>query len=185
MYLEHLHPPGVVTWTGELEVWMMTVVAVWVFVSEWHVIVQLDLYPAVCYVRAGTARPAKVSARQWQMYPKYSNKPYKGYRRYNRVSQRNAVMAANVLKNETWVCLCCSQVKVGGSVMVLIDHWLIMSIGWDYVSELRPPKGLLFIPYVMYEHGEPRWNDMDREKLLIRPAKPYSSKSGGSGRSKW
>jgi hypothetical protein len=64
MYLEHLHPPGVVTWTGELEVWMMTVVAVWVFVSEWHVIVRLDLYPAVCYVRPGTARPAKVSARQ-------------------------------------------------------------------------------------------------------------------------
>lgn len=65
MYLEHLYPPGVVTWMGELHVWMMMAVAVyWVFVSEWHVIMRLDLYPAVCYVRAGAARPAKVSARQ-------------------------------------------------------------------------------------------------------------------------
>jgi hypothetical protein len=56
---------GVVMWKGELHVWMMTAVAVyWVFVSEWHVMVRLDLYPAVCYVTAGTARPAKVSARQ-------------------------------------------------------------------------------------------------------------------------
>jgi len=44
---------------------MMTVVY-WVFVSEWHVIAQVDLYPAVCYVGAGTgtARPPKVSTKQ-------------------------------------------------------------------------------------------------------------------------
>jgi hypothetical protein len=29
----------------------------------------------------------------------------------------------------------------------------------------------LFIIQVIYEHGEPRWNDITREKLLIRPPK--------------
>jgi hypothetical protein len=28
---------------------------------------------------------------------------------------------------------------------------------------------LLFIPQVIYEHGEPRWNDVNRRKLLTRP----------------
>jgi hypothetical protein len=46
---------------------------------------------------------------------------------------------------------------------------MIMSMGQDYVSELRPPTGLLFIPQVIYEHGEPWWNDISRGKLLIRP----------------
>jgi hypothetical protein len=32
---------------------------------------------------------------------------------------------------------------------------LLMSMGWDYVSELRPPMGLLFIPRVICEYGEP------------------------------
>jgi hypothetical protein len=27
-------------------------------------------------------------------------------------------------------------------------------MGWDYVSE---PTGLLFIPWVIYEHGQPWW----------------------------
>jgi hypothetical protein len=30
-------------------------------------------------------------------------------------------------------------------------------MGWDYVSELRPPAGLLFITRVICEHGEPWW----------------------------
>jgi len=30
-----------------------------------------------------------------------------------------------------------------------------------YVYELRPPTGLLFIPQLIYEHGEPWWNDID------------------------
>jgi hypothetical protein len=34
--------------------------------------------------------------------------------------------------------------------------WLIM-MGWEYVSELRPPTGLFFIPRVICEHGEPWW----------------------------
>jgi hypothetical protein len=29
--------------------------------------------------------------------------------------------------------------------------------------------GLLFIPQVIYEQGEPWWNDTDRTKLLIHP----------------
>jgi hypothetical protein len=37
----------------------------------------------------------------------------------------------------------------------LVD-WLIMSMGWD-VSEPRPPTGLLFIPRVICERGEPWW----------------------------
>jgi hypothetical protein len=39
---------------------------------------------------------------------------------------------------------------------------------WDYVSELRPPTGLLFISQVIHEHGEP-WRDDDAGwgKLLI------------------
>jgi hypothetical protein len=40
----------------------------------------------------------------------------------------------------------------------LIDcFYLFIMMGWDYVSELRPPTGLLFIPSVMCEHGEPWW----------------------------
>jgi hypothetical protein len=41
---------------------------------------------------------------------------------------------------------------------------LFMSMGWDYDSELRPPTGLLFIPQMIYEYGEPRRNDAEREK---------------------
>jgi hypothetical protein len=40
-----------------------------------------------------------------------------------------------------------------------------MSIWLDYFSELRPPS--LFVPQVIYEHGEQWWNDMNRRKLLI------------------
>jgi len=40
---------------------------------------------------------------------------------------------------------------------------LSMSTGLDYVSELRPPTSLLFIPK-WYMSIEPRWNDADRRK---------------------
>jgi hypothetical protein len=46
---------------------------------------------------------------------------------------------------------------------------MITSMRWDYVCELRQPTGLLLMPQVIYEHGEPWWNDMGRRKLLIRP----------------
>jgi hypothetical protein len=37
-----------------------------------------------------------------------------------------------------------------------------MSTRRDYVPELRPTKDLLFIPTVIYEQEEPRWNDIER-----------------------
>jgi hypothetical protein len=66
---------------------------------------------------------------------------------------------------------------------------MFMSMGWDYVSELRPPTGLLFIPQVIYEHEEQLRNDNDMWKLLIRlpelsdkpTSKVTSSKAGGTG----
>jgi hypothetical protein len=42
----------------------------------------------------------------------------------------------------------------------------------DYVSELRPPVGLLFIPQVIYEHGEPWWNDVEGKTDLSTRALP-------------
>jgi hypothetical protein len=67
---------------------------------------------------------------------------------------------------------------------------MIMSMGWDYVSELRPPT---VHPQVKYEHGEPWWNDIDRGKLIhppelslaILPAEPPSSKSGETCWRRW
>jgi hypothetical protein len=42
-----------------------------------------------------------------------------------------------------------------------------MSMGQDFVSELRPPAGLFFIPEVIYEYGESLWNnDVVRGKLI-------------------
>jgi hypothetical protein len=70
---------------------------------------------------------------------------------------------------------------------------MMMVMGWDCVSELLPPTGLLFIRQVIYEHGELRCNDIEKGKLLIRPpdrclavlpTKPSSSKSGGTRRRK-
>jgi hypothetical protein len=50
------------------------------------------------------------------------------------------------------------------SMMMII---VVMSMGLDYVSELRPPTGLLFISQVMYGCGEPWWNDdVNRGELL-------------------
>jgi hypothetical protein len=40
--------------------------------------------------------------------------------------------------------------------------FFFMSMVWDNVSELRLPADLLFIPLVIYEHGDPWWNDIDR-----------------------
>lgn len=37
---------------------------------------------------------------------------------------------------------------------------MIVSVGWDSVSKLRPPLGLLIIPQIMYENGKPWWNDI-------------------------
>jgi hypothetical protein len=39
---------------------------------------------------------------------------------------------------------------------------MIMSIRYDYVSELRPPISMFFIHQVIYKHVESWWNDIDR-----------------------
>jgi hypothetical protein len=33
----------------------------------------------------------------------------------------------------------------------------------DHISKLRPPTGVLFIPRVIYKHGETWWIDIDRK----------------------
>jgi hypothetical protein len=60
---------------------------------------------------------------------------------------------------------------------------------WDFVSELRPPTCLLFIPQVIYVHGEQWWNDIDKESSwfvyqsspVLLQAESSSSDAGGSG----
>jgi hypothetical protein len=56
------------------------------------------------------------------------------------------------------------------------DTWCVsivmfMLMGWDNVSELRPPMGLLLIPQVTCEYREPRWHDTDTEnqRTQIKP----------------
>jgi hypothetical protein len=45
---------------------------------------------------------------------------------------------------------------------------MFMSKGWDHVSELRPPTGLLSIPQVICEYGEP-WRNYVVTEQPIRP----------------
>jgi hypothetical protein len=52
--------------------------------------------------------------------------------------------------------------------MIIIIAMLFMSIGRDCASELPPPTGLLFIPQMIYEYGEPRWNNIDRDNRRTR-----------------
>jgi hypothetical protein len=37
---------------------------------------------------------------------------------------------------------------------------------WTFLDDdddLQPPMGLFFMPQVVYEHGEPQWNDVEEE----------------------
>jgi hypothetical protein len=62
------------------------------------------------------------------------------------------------------------------SVAELVIRLLFITMGRDYVPDLRPATGLLFILQFIYEKGEPRWNDIDSGKLLIRqPQAPGNS----------
>jgi hypothetical protein len=49
-------------------------------------------------------------------------------------------------------------------------------MGWDDVSELQPPTGILFIPQVIYEHGEPWWWYVHQGSLANLPAESSGSK---------
>jgi hypothetical protein len=55
------------------------------------------------------------------------------------------------------------------AIIMVIMMVMVTSMGREYVSELRLPTGLLFIPQVIYKHGEPWWNEVDRGQLMIRP----------------
>jgi hypothetical protein len=44
---------------------------------------------------------------------------------------------------------------------------LFKSMGWDYVSELRPPAGLLFIPQMTW--AQRTMAEYRQRELLIRP----------------
>jgi hypothetical protein len=43
-----------------------------------------------------------------------------------------------------------------------LENMLFMSMGWDDVSELWPPTGLLFISQAINEYGQPQWNDIEK-----------------------
>jgi hypothetical protein len=54
-----------------------------------------------------------------------------------------------------------SQANGGTRPYIVYDF----SYRWgENVFEFRPPTGLLFISQMIYEYGEPRWNDIDRKK---------------------
>jgi hypothetical protein len=60
------------------------------------------------------------------------------------------------LCKHNWFSYCIvSDVKYRSRI--LIDYY-----GVRYVSELRPLTDILFIPQMIYEFGERRWNDTDR-----------------------
>jgi hypothetical protein len=56
-----------------------------------------------------------------------------------------------------------------------LTFMLFMSMGWNYVSEVRPPACLLFIPQVIYEYAEPWWNDIGKEtnELVQNPSQSH------------
>jgi hypothetical protein len=73
-----------------------------------------------------------------------------------------SVYYENHLKSINTLCVQKAEllnVKVGVTYKLLF-----ISMDWDYVSELQPPTSLLFIPQIIYEYGEPRWNHVDRRK---------------------
>jgi hypothetical protein len=45
---------------------------------------------------------------------------------------------------------------------------IIMSMRREYISKLRPPTDLLFIPQEIYGHEQAWWNNIERVKLLNR-----------------
>jgi hypothetical protein len=67
---------------------------------------------------------------------------------------------------------------------------LFMSVGWEDVSELRSPTGLLLIPQKVYENGQPRWNDTGRGNrrsrrqtcpcVILSTANPILTNSGSN-----
>jgi hypothetical protein len=70
---------------------------------------------------------------------------------------------------------------------VYVMMMMMMSRGWDYVYELRPPTAYCSLQ-VIYERGESWWNDMDRVKILTFPSalwKFYQREYLGSKQEEW
>jgi hypothetical protein len=40
---------------------------------------------------------------------------------------------------------------------------MFMFMRREIVSEMQPPTGLLFVPQMIYEYGEPWWNNIARK----------------------
>jgi hypothetical protein len=53
-----------------------------------------------------------------------------------------------------------------------LEKFVVHAMGQDIVPELRPPTGLLFIPQMIHELGDPWWNDTDRGKTEELGGKP-------------
>jgi hypothetical protein len=45
---------------------------------------------------------------------------------------------------------------------IKMNMLMFMSMGRGYICELRPLAGLFFIPQMVYEYGDPRWNNIGR-----------------------
>jgi hypothetical protein len=61
---------------------------------------------------------------------------------------------------------------------------LFMSMGWDCVSELRPPTGIFFIIQMIYQYGQPQWNDIDSENKKT-PINTYQIATLSTTNSTW
>jgi hypothetical protein len=59
----------------------------------------------------------------------------------------------------------------------------MMSMGQDYVPEMRP-TGPLLIPQEIHTHREPWWNDTDRGELIYPPQRPLAILPEGTSSSK-
>jgi hypothetical protein len=74
-------------------------------------------------------------------------------------------------------------------IIMMIMIIIIISMGRDYVSELRPSTNIFFIPQVidLYEHGEPWWNYRGNSRfihqmsLAVTSVESSSSDEGGTG----
>lgn len=151
-------------WGRCMSAWWRWVLAYWVFVSEWHVIASLDLYAAVCYVGARIARPAEVSTRQWQMYPKYCNKPYI-YKRFMQGRPKNYFGPVNANGILAWIYL---QGKQRKDVLPILVVDLSVRLADHHRSHLGLPCGSKCL--------ETRRGDGLNKKPYVRQAEKLESR---------
>jgi hypothetical protein len=56
------------------------------------------------------------------------------------------------MNNMNCIAVFFSKAFDNAGTRVMMMMMTIMLMGWDYVTELWPPDGLLFTPQVIYEH---------------------------------